>query len=91
MTKKNLYNEDPILEVGKWRILCPNALGKKYTMNPLLVHKCTAYRVIGSNTDTWEDMSVPHRPEGNPQCSRCEDPVPEEIQGLLAMYYMDHA
>ena len=83
------YNDEPVLEVGGWRVLCPNAYGKKYKNleKPLLIHKCSANAERGARQ--WSDIMIPERPEGKPHCGHCDDPVPEEIQGLLAMYYWD--
>lgn len=83
-----MYNDKPVLEVNGWKILCPNAYGKKYRglTNPILIHKCNL-ATIHPNTQEWGEMMAPDRPEGNPHCGKCHDPIPEEIQGLLAMYY----
>lgn len=85
-----------MLEVGRWKILCPNAYGKKYrgTKKPLLVHKCPKeFTKILDPTQTDEKeieyYSRPDRSSGTPTCKICQDPIPDEIQGLLAMYYMD--
>ena len=82
------YNDDPVLEVGLWRILCPNMFGMKYKgrKNPLLVHKCSEYSE-NPEGDKWGTIMISEHPEGNPHCGHCNDPVPEEIQGLLALYY----
>ncbi|KKK65678.1 hypothetical protein LCGC14_2971720 [marine sediment metagenome] len=96
MSDRICYNDDPVLEVGRWRILCPNMYGKKYKglTNPLLIHKCPKEftKIINPITTSDKEIeywSVPDRSDGNPKCKLCHDPVPEEIQGLLAMYYMD--
>jgi len=96
MLSKICYNDEPVLEVGAWRVLCPNMYGKKYKgiNNPILIHKCPKHintDIDGNETpsDEWRNTMVPDRSTGNPQCARCADPVPDEIQGLLAMYYMD--
>ena len=85
-----LYNDEPVLEVGGWRVLCPNMYGKKYKnlKNPILIHKCPNI-TQNPNEEKWSDIIFPERPEGQPHCGHCDDPVPEEIQGLLAMYYWD--
>ena len=91
MTNQILYNDDPMLEVDGWRVLCPNMYGKKYKglTNPVLLHKCSAYIKDPKGSKDWGDMLIPIRPNGNPHCGTCGDPIPEEIQGLLALYYMD--
>ena len=82
------YNDDPVLEVNGWRVLCPNMYGKKYKglTNPILIHKCIQYQ---PDPLRWRDISIPDHPDGNPKCSACRDPIPEEIQALLALYHWD--
>ena len=84
------YNDEPVLQVGSWRVLCPNMYGKKYRSmkNPILIHKCPKY-VSPEDDKEWATLLIPERPAGMPHCARCNDPVPDEIQGLLSMYYMD--
>ena len=97
MGDRIMYNEIRVLEVGSWRILCPNAYGKKYrnTENPLLIHKCPKeFSRLNLNRmdigdEELEFYSQPDRSDGNPKCKLCKDPIPDEIQGLLAMFYMD--
>lgn len=91
-----MYNDDPVLEVGNWRILCPNAYGKRYKglINPILIHKCAEHKEGEQGVD-WQtqinpNLMNPKQVDGDPECSYCKDPVPDEIQGLLAMYYMDN-
>ena len=84
-----LYNEEPMLEVGSWRVLCPNAYGKKYKgkKDPMLIHKCPKHNPDEFRFRTiYGDMKHIH-PKGNPRCFRCQDPVPDEIQGIMAMYH----
>ena len=84
------YNDVPVLEVGGWRVLCPNMYGKKYKglKNPILIHKCSEY-AKNPDGEQWSDIMIPKRPEGQPQCGHCNESIPDEIQGLLAMYYWD--
>lgn len=85
-----LYNDVPVLEKDGWRVLCPNMYGKKYKnlKNPILIHKRAEYSK-NPEGEKWSNLTLPARPEGNPHCGYCDVPVPDEIQGLLAMYYWD--
>ena len=89
-SKQILYNDEPVLQVGGWKVLCPNMYGKKYKglERPLLVHKCAEYSQ-NPEGDRWNEFYSPGLPQGVPHCGHCDDPVPDEIQGLLAMYYWD--
>ena len=86
------YNDEPVLEINGWRVLCPNMYGKKYKglTNPILIHKCAKYAPHKDPEEQgWRDIILSDRPRGNPQCGTCNDPIPDEIQGLLALYHWD--
>lgn len=95
MTDRIYYNDEPVLEVGRWRVLIANMFGKKYKgiEKPLLIHKCPKefrnLRTMNAGEEEREFYDAPDRSDGNPKCKLCHDPVPDEIQGLLAMYYWD--
>ena len=93
MGKYHMISDKPILTVGSWRLLGPDKHGiAAGQLRPLLVHKCPKeFSHLKNTKDEEIRYTQPDRSDGQPKCKLCYDPVPEEIQGLLAMYHWEEA